>query len=154
MEDEATLRSEIQANRETTHVVCHKCLWTACQNSVHLKTSFFPSRHPINLVTVHWRFQPSPNWLCHHLLSIFNHHLSYTCDRSCLYLDHQPMNIELLACICLTVTSIGPLPQTATDQMGWRGQLKMIKTKPDGPGQMGLTDLYPWAKEKTSPSFV
>ena len=34
--------------------------------------------------------------------------------------------------------------------------LKRIKTKtrPDGPGQVGLTDLYPWAKEKSSPSLV
>ena len=60
MEDEATLQSDIQANREMTCVVRHKCLWAACQNSVHLTTSFFPNRHPINLVTVHWAFQPYP----------------------------------------------------------------------------------------------
>ena len=32
--------------------------------------------------------------------------------------------------------------------------LKRIKTRPDGLGQMGLTDLYSWAKEKASPSLV
>ena len=34
--------------------------------------------------------------------------------------------------------------------------MKRIKTKtrPDGPGQVGLTDLYLWAKEKSSPSLV
>ena len=58
-EDEATLRSEIQANRETTRVVRYKCFWAACQNSVHLTTSFFSICHPINLVTVCLTFQPS-----------------------------------------------------------------------------------------------
>ena len=53
-----------------------------------------------------------------------------------------------------TITPIGPLPQITTDQMGWRGQLKRIKTRLNGPGQMGLTDLYLWAKEKASPSLV
>ena len=148
------LRSEIQANQETTRVVRHKCLLIACQNSVHLTTSFFSSRHPINFVTVHLRFQSSPHWLCYRLLNIFDRHLICTCHRSCLYLNHQPMNIEPSECIYLTVTPIGPLPQIATDQMGWRGQLKRIKTRPDGPRQMGLTDLCPWAKEKTSPSLV
>ena len=33
-------------------------------------------------------------------------------------------------------------------------KMKRIKTRPDGPGQMGLTDLYSWAKEKVSPSLV
>ena len=40
----------------------------------------------------------------------------------------------------------------ATDQMGWRGQLKGIKT-----GEWGLTGLTspcPWAERKSSPSFV
>ena len=32
--------------------------------------------------------------------------------------------------------------------------VKRIKTRSDGPGQIGLTDLYPWAKEKASPSLV
>ena len=32
--------------------------------------------------------------------------------------------------------------------------LKRIKTRPNGPSQMGLMDLYPWAKEKASPSLV
>ena len=29
--------------------------------------------------------------------------------------------------------------------------MKRIKTRPNGLGQMGLTDLYPWAKEKGKP---
>ena len=32
--------------------------------------------------------------------------------------------------------------------------MKRIKTRPDGPSQMGLTDLYPWAEEKVSPTPV
>ena len=31
--------------------------------------------------------------------------------------------------------------------------LKRIKTRPDGPSHMGLTDLYPWANEMVSPSL-
>ena len=45
-----------------------------------------------------------------------------------------------------------PLCAKATDQMGWRGQLKGIKT-----GEWGLTGLTspcPWAERKSSPSFV
>ena len=34
----------------------HKCFWAACQNSVHLMTSFFPNRHPINPVTFYLAF--------------------------------------------------------------------------------------------------
>ena len=33
-------------------------------------------------------------------------------------------------------------------------RMKRIKTKPDGLGQMDLTDLYPWAEEKASPSLI
>ena len=32
--------------------------------------------------------------------------------------------------------------------------LKRIKTRPNGPGQMGLTGLYPWVEEKASPSIA
>ena len=54
-----TLRSKIKTNRKMTRVVHHKCFRAACQNSIHLTTSFFPNRHPINLVTVYLTFQPS-----------------------------------------------------------------------------------------------
>ena len=30
--------------------------------------------------------------------------------------------------------------------------LKWIKTRPDGPGQMSLTDIYLWAEQKASSS--
>ena len=56
-EDETTLRSEIQANWQMTLVVRHKCLWTACQNSVPLTASYSTNRHPRILITVRWRFQ-------------------------------------------------------------------------------------------------
>ena len=42
-----------------TRVMHHKCFWAACQNSVHLTTSVFPNRHPINLVTICLTFQQS-----------------------------------------------------------------------------------------------
>ena len=111
----------------------HKCFWATCQNFVYLTTSVFLNRHPINLVTVYSTFQPSSHWACH---------------RSRRYFSRQPMNIEPSACNYLTVTPIGPLSQIKTDQNGWRGQLKRIKTRPDGPDQMGLTDPCPWVEKR------
>ena len=64
------------------------------------------------------------------------------------YFSHQPMNIESSAYNYLTVTPISPLSQIKTDQKGWRGQLKRIKTRPNGPGKMGLTDPCPWAEKR------
>ena len=74
-------------------------------------------------------FELSPYWLWHCPLSIYNRHLSEICHRSCLYLNCQPMKIEPSAYVYLTVTPISPLLQVVTDQMGWRGQLKRIKTE-------------------------
>ena len=63
------------------------------------------------------------------------------------------MYIDPSACAYLTVTLIAPLA-VSDGPKGVKGQLKRIKTRPDGPGQMGLTDLYPWAEEKASPSLI
>ena len=132
-EDEVTLQSAIKTNRKMTRVMLHKCFWATYQNFVYLTTSVFLNRHPINLVTVYSTFQPSSHWACH---------------RSRRYFSRQPMNIEPSACNYLTITPIGPLSQIKTDQNGWRGQLKRIKMRSDGPGKMGLTDPCPWVEKR------
>ena len=106
----------------------HKCFWATCQNFVYLTTSVFPNRHPINLVTV------------------YSSHRAY--HRSCWSFSRQPMNIEQSACNYLIVTPIGSLSQIKTNQKRWRGQLKRIKMRSNGPGKMGLTDPCPWAEKR------
>ena len=68
----------------------------------------------------------SPCWLWHRPLSIYSHHLSLNLV-SFMSVSHLSTHEHQTVSINLTVTPIGSLLQTATDQMGWRGQLKRIK---------------------------
>ena len=134
---DASIRDK-KTNRKTTRVVCHKCSWATCQNFVYLTTYLF-NHHPTDCVTVYSAFQPSSQLSLSPFMSIFQPSTHVHRSVSLCLFDHHPN---------------WPPLQLAMDQKEWRGQLKRIKTRPDGPGQMGLMDLYPWAEEKASPSPI
>ena len=65
-----------------------------------------------------------------------------------LTLSPSTQSFQPSTCNFLTVTLIGPFFLITMDQKGWRGQLKRIKMKLDGPCKMGLTDPCLWADKR------
>ena len=131
MEDETALRSEVRTTRRVTHVIALNAS-AACQTSIDLTASCSINLPPKVLITINYKiltvsYKSSDR---HHIYYVTDHSvftitiLAHLCHHSCMSIRH-PMNIEPLG-LCWPSPQLTPCTK-ATDQMGWRGQLKRIK---------------------------
>ena len=138
-EDEATLRFEIRAIRRVTLVVRLKCLCSLSDlcspNGLILhKTTVQRSSSPSTI-----KFRPSPCWLCHRPLSIYNRHLSSNFSPF-TSVSHPSPHEHRTVRIILTVTPIGPLAQKSNGPNGVKGAAEEDKNR-----RQDLTGLNEWA---------
>ena len=150
-EDEAALWSEIRAIRRVTRVVRLKCL---CSLSDLYSPDSVILHKPSSKGPRHRQLYGSdrPYWLCHRPLSIYNRHLSLIFSPF-TSISHPSPHEHWIVRIILTVTLIAPMHKKSTDQRGWRGQLKRIKTegnvwraltsRPNGSISMGQKKIEP-----------
>ena len=110
------------------HMSCALNTSATCQTSVALTSSYSINHRPKVLVTVSYTIQ-TDHIDCVTVHSVFTIViLAWICHRSRLYLIHRPMNIEPSG-LFWPSPQLAPLHKKATDQMGWKGQLKRIKTE-------------------------
>ena len=130
-EGEAALRSKVRTTRRVTRVIALNAS-AARQTSIDLTASCSINLPPKVLITINYKiltvsYKSSDR---HHIYYVTDHSvftitiLALLCHRSCISI-RRPMNIE-------PSWLYWPSPQLtvctkATDQMGWRGQLKRIK---------------------------
>ena len=110
------------------HVSCALNAFATCQTSIALTASYSINHRPKVLVTVSYTVQ-TDHTDCVTIHSVFTIViLAWIFLRSRPYLIHRPMNIEPSG-LFLPSPQLAPLHKKSTDQMGWRGQLKRIKTE-------------------------
>ena len=87
--------------------------------------------------------------------SLVSSQLSYDDKRRTqLFLKDQiPTLFAIGGYVAIAAIAMDILPHIF-HQLKWYLKRIKAKTGPDGLGQVGLTVLYPWAQEKSSPSFV
>ena len=109
------------------HMSCALNASAACQTSIALTSSYSINHRPKVLVTISYTVQ-TDHTDCVTIHSVFTIViLAWIFLRSRPYLIHRPMNIEPSG-LFLPSPQLAPLHKKATDQIGWRGQLKRIKT--------------------------